>query len=141
MRGRIALLAATLVVACSGDEVTADDLKRRRFAVTEVAGDAPREVREATFRFANDRLSWGGICNSIGGEYLLQEGRVGFTAGGGTLRGCEPEALMTADGWVADFLEAGPEVDLDGDVLTLRGEDATIVAEDSGELTGSNRER
>jgi heat shock protein HslJ len=134
---RAVLVLVVVLAACADGGPSADDLKRRQFAVTELEGDAPAQVEGATFNFVASDIGWGGICNGSGGEYRLQDGRMEFSFGGSTDMLCG-DAEMAADDWMVDFLTAGPEVDLDGDTLTLTGEDATIVAVDTGERTGSH---
>ena len=66
-------------------------------------------------------------CNSIFGSFALRDGvmDVDSDSVGMTAMGCAPE-LHSQDGWLVDFLKAGPRLELDGDRLTLTGSNATL---------------
>lgn len=64
------------------------------------------------------QLSVSAGCNTIGGTYLVADGRLQFDGGSMTEMGCDP-ALHDQDEWVVEFLGADPELALDGDELTL----------------------
>lgn len=57
-------------------------------------------------------------CNSIGGTWSVQGGKLVFEGGGMTEMGCDPER-HAQDDWLADFLSSGPAIQLVGDELVL----------------------
>jgi heat shock protein HslJ len=63
-------------------------------------------------------------CNSIGGTYRLEGGRLAFEGGGMTEMACS-EDRMAQDNWLVTLLGSKPGVRLSGDELTL--ESGTIV--------------
>jgi heat shock protein HslJ len=126
----IAGLALTILVAtaaaCSG--ASAPSLTGRSFlSVTVTDGGAARPLAVGTrvrldFRATDLGASAG--CNSMGGTYKLENGRLSFEGGGMTDMACDPDR-MTQDTWLVQLLESKPAVRLNGDELIL--ESGSIV--------------
>jgi heat shock protein HslJ len=81
-----------------------------------------------TLTFEADFLAVVAGCNTLNGGFSVVDGALEVGTLASTLMACD-EALSAQDTWLAGFLEAGPAVALDGDVLTLTGADATITAD------------
>jgi heat shock protein HslJ len=96
--------------------------------------------RPLELRLADGRLSSNGACNSIGGGYRIEDGRLHVDALAQTLRGC-PQELLNADAALVERLEGTPRFALAADTpptLTLTADDGrTLVFE--GEATPETR--
>lgn len=135
--GILLLLAIAALAGCGNAEpadegggaatgVSADALDGRSFVATSVRGHELVAGSELTLAFERDRLSARAGCNTLAGGWSIEDGRLRAADLAQTQIGCE-ERLARQDAWLASFLGAGPRVALDGDQLTLTGEDATIV--------------
>jgi heat shock protein HslJ len=124
----IGTLALLLAGAACGDGSTGDgpsgaptagDLDGRTF-VTE----------GLTVSFLDGRLSAQPGCNTVGGPFAVEDGRLVVTELATTSMACEDPALMDRDTAFAAFVEAGPTIALDGPTLTLATADTTWVLTD-----------
>lgn len=127
-----AALAALLVAACSGsagaDVPRPSDLDGRSFVATGVTG---REiVPGSTIRlgFQDSNVSGTAGCNSFGGAYRIESGRLIATEMFMTEMACN-EPLMAQEGWVVELLRDAA-IALDGDTLTLSSESVTLTLRD-----------
>jgi heat shock protein HslJ len=130
LRRLTAVLALTILVAamaaCSA--ASAPSLAGRSFlSVAVTDGGAARPLANGTrvrldFRATDLGASAG--CNSMGGTYRLDNGRLSFEGGAMTEMACDPDR-MTQDTWLANLLASKPAVRLTGDELTL--ESGSIV--------------
>ena len=129
------LLLALVLAACGGDdadtvdaggdggatatEVTYADLDGRTFVSTSAQGYEIVAGTTITLSFEDERISAAAGCNTQNGGVEVAEGQLRLTSPlASTMMGCE-EPLMAQDQWVASFLEADPDIVLDGDALTL----------------------
>jgi heat shock protein HslJ len=142
MRATLALgLLAVVVVAlaaCGDDD---DDesstsgasapatLDGREFVVTGAEGH--ELVAGATVRISFDggTVSVNGGCNTMNGGYELDGDELSVGAMSSTQMACEPE-LMEQDTWLSGFLTSGTTVAVDGDTMTLTGDDAVLTLTD-----------
>jgi len=133
-RSALALLALAglIFAACGSDDAassgstTATDLSNRGFDSAEVTGYDLVEGSDITMNFLDDAVSVNAGCNTMNGAFEITDGT--FTTGpfASTMMACD-DALMAQDAWIGEFLEASPEVTLDGSTLTFTGDDATIT--------------
>lgn len=65
-------------------------------------------------------------CNFLGAEVEIVDGLLLADSLSTTEMGCAPEA-HAADEWLAELLEARPEISRDGDTLTSTGGGSTVV--------------
>lgn len=119
----IALLAAS--AGCAASTPTLADRAFLSVAVTD--GGAARPLVAGTrirldFRATDLGASAG--CNSIGGTYRIEGGRLVFEGGGMTEMGCD-QARDAQDQWLVALLGSKPAVRLTGDELVL--ESGSIV--------------
>lgn len=123
--GILALLAA--ITAC-GDGATngptsgvpsAGDLDGRLFLAEGLA-----------LSFLDSQLSAQPGCNTIGGPFAIEDGRLVVTVLSTTSMACEDPALMDRDTVFAAFVEARPTITLDGPTLTLATAGTTWVLTD-----------
>jgi len=123
------LSVVILLAACAGGGQRAM-LDGREFLSTSVTEDgAPMALVPGTqVRLAFDDGSLGASagCNSIGGDYRVENGVLVFEGGSMTEMGCDPDR-HAQDDWLVAFLSLRPSVVLDGaDLLLTSG--ATAIA-------------
>lgn len=132
-RTAIALLALAglTFAACGSDDdstatLTAEDLDGRAFVSSEVTGYDLVEGSEINVTFLADSMSVNAGCNAMNGGFQI-DGDV-LTAGpfASTMMACD-QPLMDQDMWLSDFLTALPTITLDGETLTLAGDETTIT--------------
>jgi len=119
----VAILATA--VGCAGSTVSVADRTFLSVAVTD--GGAVRPLVPGTrirldFRATDLGASAG--CNSIGGTYRIENGRLVFEGGAMTEMGCDQER-HAQDDWLSELLASKPTARLTGDELIL--ESGTIV--------------
>ena len=104
----------------------AADFDGRGFASTSVQGHTLVPGSSVTIAFDGKRLSANAGCNTLAGAWSIADGRLRTDGDlAQTQMACE-EPLMRQDDWLGSFLSDAPRVALDGDDLTLTGEDATV---------------
>jgi heat shock protein HslJ len=124
-----AVLLALLVAGCTaGANPSASDgadpggIDGRTYLSSDITQDGePRPLVDGTqvrLAFADGQITANAGCNTIGGTYRVEDGRLLFEGGGMTEMGCDP-ALHDQDEWVSEFLGSNPELGLDGSDLTL----------------------
>lgn len=126
------IAVALLTISAAGCSMVGSSpgLKDRTFlsvavAVTD-AGVARPLVAGTRVRldFRGTDLGASAGCNSMGGTYRVEGGKLVFEAGMMTEMGCDPDR-MAQDAWLVGFLGSNPAVRLTGDELTL--ESGSIV--------------
>ncbi len=137
-----AALALVAILASAGcAAAAATSLGEREFLSVNVTdGGAARPLVPDTrirLNFSGTNLGASAGCNSIGGTYRIDGGRLVFEGGGMTEMGCD-QARHDQDDWLVAFLASKPTVRLNGNdlalesgsvVLTLR--DRTVVEPDA----------
>ena len=136
------LLLALFLTACGDDgedtvdagddggatasEVTYADLDGRTFVATSATGYEIVAGTTISLSFEDERISAAAGCNTQNGGVEVADGQLRLTSQlASTMMGCE-EPLMAQDQWVASFLDADPEITLDGDVMTLTVGDESL---------------
>ena len=123
------VLVSAILAACAGagQGPTVDE---RDFVSTSVTDDgAPMALvpgTEVRLTFHDGQLGASAGCNSIGGDYRVDDGVLVFEGGGMTEMGCDPDR-HAQDDWLVAFLGSRPTVALDGDDLVLTS-GGTILA-------------
>jgi heat shock protein HslJ len=105
----------------AGGDAGKDLVGRTFLSVSATDGGVDRPVVPGTrirldFRAADFTASAG--CNTIGGQYRVEAGRLVVVQLATTAMGC-PAALGAQDAWLSALLMARPAVDLSGNALTL----------------------
>ena len=125
----LALLSTLLLASCGGGaspsssgpapggSAGAGGLEGRTFLSTAVDGRVLVAGSRIRLSFKNGQVGASAGCNSMGGAYRLDAGRLLAPQLATTDMGCAA-ALMTQDQWVADLLN-GAALTLDGNSLTL----------------------
>ena len=131
------LVAAVFLAACTGGgappgasnppgagdgPVTTDG---RSFLSTTITGRALVPGSRVRLSFEDGRIGASAGCNSMGGSYAVDGGRLVVGALAMTEMGCDP-ALMDQDAWLGGFLD-GAFVTLAGDMLTLAKDGVTLT--------------
>jgi len=106
--------------------VSDSGLDGRTFLSTGVTGRQLVPGTRVRLAFDEGSLSADAGCNQMGGQVRLDGDRLIADGLAGTEMGCEPD-LMEQDTWLVELLQSEPEVVLDGDALTLRGTDGTVI--------------
>lgn len=127
-RPAILVLVAVTLAACSAGAGSGVD--GREFLSTSVTdGGAPMNLVAGTrirLSFDNGQLGASAGCNSIGGDYRVEDGVLVFEGGEMTEMGCDPDR-SAQDEWLVAFLGSRPTAALDGADLVLTS-GSTIVA-------------
>lgn len=135
-------LALMTILASAGCAATAaTSLGEREFLSVNVTdGGAPRPLVPGTtirLNFSGANLGASAGCNSIGGTYRIEGGRLVFEGGAMTEMGCDA-ARHAQDDWLSTFLASKPTVRLNGNDLTLESggvvvslRDRTVVEPDA----------
>lgn len=127
----LALLAALAGAGCAAAPATS--LGDREFLSVNVTdGGAPRPLVGDTrirLNFSGSNLGASAGCNSIGGSYRIEGGRLVFAGGGMTEMGCDPQR-HAQDDWLVAFLASNPAVRLDGNDLTLESGSMVVTLRD-----------
>ena len=103
------------------------DLDGREF-VSVLLEDPSHQLVNGTrvrLTFRDGHLGASAGCNSLGGDYLIENGRLVVGPMSQTEMGCE-QKLMDQDQWLASFLSGNPAVDLSGNDLVLTSHDAKL---------------
>jgi heat shock protein HslJ len=79
--------------------------------------------------FADGQVGASAGCNTIGGTYRIEGGRLVFEGGGMTEMGCDDER-HAQDDWLGALLGSRPTVTVAGDELTLAAGDDVVVLQD-----------
>jgi heat shock protein HslJ len=110
----------------TGSEVTYADLDGKTFVATSATGYEIVADTTISLSFADERISAAAGCNSQNAGVEVAEGQLRLTSPlASTMMGCE-EPLMAQDQWVASFLEADPDITLDGATMTLTAGDESL---------------
>ena len=123
-----------------------ESLEDRVFLSTSVTeGGAPRALVDGTRLrlqfFEHPRVSASAGCNSLSGEYAIEDDVFVLSGAGQTEIGCDLE-LHDQDDWYFGFLSGSPTIMVDGDTLVLDGDGVHVeyldqeVATPDAELVG-----
>ena len=127
----LALLAILAGAACAVAPATS--LGDREFLSVNVTdGGAPRPLVPGTrirLHFSGSNLGASAGCNSLGGSYRIEGGRLVFSGGGMTEMGCDPQR-HAQDDWLVAFLASNPNVRLDGNDLILESGSVVVTLRD-----------
>lgn len=91
-----------------------------------VTGQTLVDGSRLTLNFDGGRLGASAGCNSMGGDFTVDDGVLTVGDMAMTEMACD-EPLMTQEQWYAQFLTSGPTITQDGDRITLVSGDVTLV--------------
>lgn len=118
-----------------------DPLAGTGWILTEVNGQPALADVSVTLEFADGRLGGSDGCNSYGGGYRVEDGRLIVGADmASTLMACADEIMQQASAFTAVLLQS-PAFSIEGERLTLLGEDGAalaVFAAQSQELAGTS---
>jgi heat shock protein HslJ len=127
MTGRSLLLLLLLTACTVQPEAPLDGTEWLSIAVTEDGEDRPLvDGTQIRLSFADGQLGASAGCNTMGGTYRIEDGRLLFVGGGMTEMGCDDER-HAQDDWLLGFIGAQPSIAQEGDKLTLTS-GATVIA-------------
>lgn len=122
MAGRWAIVLAVLVLSACTTDVTAGRLDGRQFLSTTVAeAGADRPLVAGTrvrLGFEEGRLTASAGCNTMGGTFRIEDGRLLTADAAMTEIGCDPPR-HAQDDWLFAFLGSRPTIRLTGNDLVL----------------------
>lgn len=122
--------AAMLATGCSAPAMQLTD--HEYLSVNVIENGAPRALVAGTrirLNFSASDLGASAGCNSIGGTYRIDGGRLVFEGGGMTEMGCDDER-HAQDGWLVTFLGSKPAIRLAGTDLTLESGTTVVTLRD-----------
>ena len=130
MRFQIALLS-TLLAACGAvSQPTLDGTEWLSTAVTDDGADRPLvDGTRIRLGFTDGQLAASAGCNTIGGDYRIDAGRLAFEGGSMTEMGCD-EDRHAQDDWLLGLLASQPAIVRDGDKLTLTSGAVVVALQD-----------
>lgn len=125
------ILLVLALTACSGmPGPTLDGSEWLSTAVTEDGADRPLvDGTRIRLGFTDGQLGASAGCNTMGGGYRIEGGRLVFEGGGMTEMGCDDER-HAQDDWLFEFLGSQPSVAQEGDKLTLTSGGTVIAFQD-----------
>ena len=119
---RVALVAAILATTLGACAAAAPALNDREFlSVGVTEGGAPKALvagTRITLRFSEADVGANAGCNSLGGTYRIELGKLVYEAGAQTAMGCDPP-LEAQNAWLIEFLASNPTITLVGNDLRL----------------------
>jgi heat shock protein HslJ len=124
----VAILASA---GCAGAAATSIG-DREFLSVNVTDGGAARSLVPDTrirLNFSGANLGASAGCNSIGGTYRIEAGRLVFDGGGMTEMGCD-QARHDQDDWLVAFLRSKPMARLNGNDLALEGGSVVVTLRD-----------
>lgn len=130
MNWRPILLLLALTACSRMPGPTLDGTEWLSIAVTEDGADRPLvDGTRIRLSFTDGQLGASAGCNTMGGAYRLEGGRLVFEGGGMTEMGCDDER-HAQDDWLFGFLGSQPSLAQDGDKLTLTSGATVITFQD-----------
>jgi heat shock protein HslJ len=127
------IVVAFLLTACAALPAPGSGLDGTEWlstAVTEDGADRPLvEGTQIRLSFTDGQLGASAGCNTMGGSYRIEDGRLVFEGGAMTEMGCDDER-HAQDDWLFGFLGSQPSIAQEGDILTLRANDTVITLQD-----------
>ncbi len=141
IRAALAVAALALVVSGCGSDgsdsgsatqpLTADDLDGSTYTSTSSTGKDLVEGTVVTLVFEDGRLAVSAGCNTQTGDFQVEDDTLKWTGpAAATMMACSPE-LMDQDAWLGALFSDGAGASLDGDTLTLTGDDVTLELSDA----------
>ena len=123
-------LALATLAACGSSAKSAEpraEIRGHSYASTSVTGHTMPAGTKITLAFGVDgKLSANAGCNTMGGNYVVQNGRLVVGGLAVTEMGCLPSARQAQDSWFAGVLRSGPQIVQSGKTLTLTAGPTTI---------------
>lgn len=116
--------AALLVAGCPDDLV--DDLAERQFVLQSAQGFQQLPGTTVNLGFQKRELGFSAGCNSMFGDYRIEDDVLVVTSVGSTLIGCGIDRSRQDD-WLSGFISSRPTVTLAENTLTLTSTTATLV--------------
>ncbi len=133
-RTLLTLVLGLVLAGCSAGAGTTSpapdpaSVEGRTFLSTKVEGQVLVPGSRIRLAFENGSLSGSGGCNTFGGAYRIEGGRLVTGQTFMTEMACE-QPLMAQDDWVQNLLD-GAAVTLDGATLVLAGDGVVLTLQD-----------
>jgi heat shock protein HslJ len=127
------IAVAFLLTACAALPAPGSGLDGTEWlstAATEDGTDRPLvEGTQIRLSFTDGQLGASAGCNTLGGSYRIEDGRLVFEGGAMTEMGCDDER-HAQDDWLFGFLGSQPSIAQEGDTLTLSANGTVITLQD-----------
>lgn len=118
------VLCVLFALGCAAERGV--ELDGRAFLFSSGQGFAPVAGTSVFLSFSDGALGISAGCNGAGADYRVRGGRLIASDLRQTLEGCNPE-LSAQDDLLAAFITSRPRLMLDGDTLTLTGDDGVTM--------------
>ncbi|MCX4091275.1 META domain-containing protein [Nocardia sp. alder85J] len=123
------VLAVAALTACSSHHDATADPMGRSFVSTEVSGTPIPGGGPMTLSFADSRVTADSGCDTSTGAARFDEDQLLVAGLATTLLGCTSDKAG-ADTWQAGLLQSSPTWKLDGNTLTLTGNNSIVTLKD-----------
>lgn len=130
MNWRPMLLILALTACTNPAAPTLDATEWLSISVTEDGADRPLvDGTRIRLTFADGQLGASAGCNSMGGGYRIEDGRLLYEGGAMTEMGCDDQR-HAQDDWLFGFLGSQPSIVQSDDKLTLTSNETVIALQD-----------
>jgi len=120
------VIAVCFALACSLDGDGEMGLEDGEYVLESSEGFTPVGGTNVRITFEDGTFGFSAGCNSHGGSYEVQGGRLILSDLSSTNIGCDT-ARHEQDNWLATFFSSMPSVTVEGSRVTFTGDDATLV--------------
>lgn len=118
--------ALCFAIGCGLDGESATGLQDGDYLFESAEGFTPVTGTTVRISFEDGGFGFSAGCNSHGGSYEVQGGRLVLSGLGSTDIGCD-RSRHEQDNWLAAFFSSMPLITVEGSRLTFTGDDATLV--------------
>ena len=123
----VMVLILLLTLTACGSAAPSSDLKGTSWALVEISGQPVVAGSSPTLSFEEEQAGGNGSCNSFGGEYALDNGKLTFGPLMSTMMYCE-ETMEQETAYLAALQSAAAYQMEDGRLLILDAEGVVVLA-------------
>lgn len=121
-------MATLLVVLLLSSHTQAQSLFGKKWALSEIDGDAVNSTRAyIEFDGSTKRISGDGGCNRFAGTFEINEAAIRFSQTMSTKRACVDQGIQRIENSFLNRLQQVTEFQIQGDVLSLKAHGRTIL--------------
>ena len=135
-------ICAVMLMSCGDDSSsstapTKGDLADRSFLSSNVDGQTLVDGTQITLTFTADTVSAVAGCNTMTGNYTIEDGTLKVDTMAQTRMACDPDTT-SQDVWLQALLASRPAVTLSTNELVLKGGDTTLTLRDRTKVANEN---